>query len=183
MGSSSALTYPRQCVIVGSTNDQKYLFDQTGNRRFWPVRAGRFHLDKLHGDLDQLWAEAVVREAEGEPIVLSEHLWEAAAELADVRLIEDAFASVLGDWFSEKTGRVSTDSVKLLLGFEGGRLSPIEVQRIKTEMDRLGWEEKTIGCTIFCGEKRPSGEELRKERRTNARGSGLPSVPIMVRLR
>jgi len=138
-----AKSYARQCVIVGSTNDQKYLFDQTGNRRFWPVRAGTVQLDKLREDVDQLWAEAVVREAAGESIVLSEQLWEAAAELTDVRLIEDAFAAVLSDWFADKTGRVSMDSVKLLLGFEGGRLSPIEVQRIKAEMDRLGWEERT----------------------------------------
>ncbi|WP_051131397.1 virulence-associated E family protein [Pseudaminobacter salicylatoxidans] len=110
-----ARTYPRQCVIVGSTNDQKYLFDQTGNRRFWPIRAGTVQLDKLREDVDQLWAEAVVREAAGESIVLSEHLWEAAAELTDMRLIEDAFAAVLGDWFADRTGRVSMDSVKLLL--------------------------------------------------------------------
>lgn len=138
-----ARSYPRQCVIVGSTNDQKYLFDQTGNRRFWPVRAGTVQLNKLREDVDQLWAEAVVREAAGESIVLSEHLWEAAAELTDVRLIEDAFAAVLSDWFADKTGRVSMESVKLILGFEGGRLSPIEVQRIKAAMDRLGWEERT----------------------------------------
>ncbi len=136
-----ARNYPRQCVIAGSTNDRKYLFDQTGNRRFWPVRAGVIQLDKLREDVDQLWAEAVVREAAGESIVLSEHLWEAANDLTDLRLVEDAFATVLSDSFSDKTGRVSMDSVKLLLGFEGGRLSPIEVQRIKAEMDRLGWVE------------------------------------------
>lgn len=135
--------YPRQCVIVGSTNDQQYLFDQTGNRRVWPVRAGKVDLEKLRRDIDQLWAEAAVREAAGESITLSEYLWQAAAELTEIRLIEDAFAAVLHGWFADRTGRVSMDSVKLLLGFEGGRLSPIEVQRIKAEMDRLGWEEKT----------------------------------------
>ena len=138
-----ARNYPRQCIIVGSTNDQKYLFDQTGNRRFWPVRAGKMELEKLRADVDQLWAEAKEREAAGESIVLSEDLWEAATELTELRLIEDAFAVVLEDWFSDRTGRVSMDSVKLLLGFEGGRLSPIEVQRIKAAMDSLGWEEKT----------------------------------------
>lgn len=135
--------YPRQCVIVGSTNDKQYLFDQTGNRRFWPVRAGRVDLEKLRRDVDQLWAEAAVREAGGESITLSEHLWEAARELSDLRLVEDAFATVLHGWFAERTGRLSMDSVKLLLGFEGCRLSPIEVQRTKAEMERLGWEEKT----------------------------------------
>ena len=138
-----ARNYPRQCIIVGSTNDQKYLFDQTGNRRFWPVRAGKMELEKLRADVDQLWAEAKEREAAGESIVLSEDLWEAATELTELRLVEDAFAAVLEDWFSDRTGRVSMDSVKLLLGFEGGRLSPIEVQRIKAAMDSLGWEEKT----------------------------------------
>ncbi|PWJ81660.1 DNA primase RepB-like protein [Pseudaminobacter salicylatoxidans] len=138
-----ARTYPRQYVIIGSTNDEKYLFDQTGNRRFWPVRGGRIQLDKLRADLYQLRAEAVVREAAGESISLSEHLWSAACELQNLRLVEDAFAGVLEDWFAGKTGRVSMDSVKFLLGFEGGRLSSVEVQRIKAEMARLGWEDRT----------------------------------------
>lgn len=165
-----ATTYPRQCVILGSTNDQKYLFDQTGNRRFWPVFAGKVQLDKLRADVDQLWAEAVTRESAGEPITLSEHLWQKAAELQNQRLVEDAYASVLEGWFSEKPGRVSMDSVKLLLGYEGGRLSPMEVQRIRTEMDRLGWEEKTnrlydLGQTERT-QRRGFAKGTKKERKT-----------------
>src|SRR5262249_42604988 len=47
----------RQCVFAGSVNDSEYLKDDTGARRFWPVRCGRIDLDGIRRDKDQLWAE------------------------------------------------------------------------------------------------------------------------------
>lgn len=76
---------PRCCVFFGTTNTGDYLQDRTGNRRFWPVDVGKGRITKsvwadLAGEVDQLWAEAVVRWQAGEPLYLRDEL-EAAAKV------------------------------------------------------------------------------------------------------
>lgn len=77
-------TYPRQCIIVGSTNaDEGFLRDTTGNRRWWPVHVtGEGWLGKPHDldqhTIDQLWAEARARDQAGEDLYLTGEVLEAA---------------------------------------------------------------------------------------------------------
>lgn len=78
--------YPRQCVFAGSTNNLMFLKDRTGNRRFWPITGDKDRKTKNSWDIppdiiDQLWAEAFIYWAEGEPLVLEGELEEEALRI------------------------------------------------------------------------------------------------------
>lgn len=76
---------PRCCVFFGTTNTSEFLRDRTGNRRFWPVDVGvtkhpKTVWDDLDEEIDQIWAEAVMRWRLGEKL----HLMGAVEEEAQV---------------------------------------------------------------------------------------------------
>ena len=53
------LESPRRCVFFGTTNYETYLRDDSGNRRFKPVKVGRLDFQTLKDERDQLFAEAI----------------------------------------------------------------------------------------------------------------------------
>lgn len=70
--------FQRQCVFIATTNEDGFLRDSTGNRRFNPVdvyphRAKKSVLfsEELDNEVDQIWAEALHYYRQGEPLYLS----------------------------------------------------------------------------------------------------------------
>lgn len=51
----------RQCIFIGSTNDDEILRDPTGARRFWPIKCNTvsIDIDRLKREIAQIYAEAV----------------------------------------------------------------------------------------------------------------------------
>lgn len=58
------MEYVRRCVFIGTTNDDEFLRDTTGNRRFWPIETMQQMPKKniftdLPEEIDQIWAEVM----------------------------------------------------------------------------------------------------------------------------
>lgn len=75
--------HPRQCVFIGTTNNENgYLRDVTGNRRYWNVKVtgkGKYNAWDLDQDtVDQIWAEAAILAKAGEKLYLPPELEEYA---------------------------------------------------------------------------------------------------------
>lgn len=116
-------TFLRQCVFIGSTNDEEYLIDATGNRRWWPVpvTVDQIDTDTLAREVDLIWAEAVamyreMREAQPygdlplhltdpEAIRESEELQEAAR----IQTEADGYAETIRAWLDKKVPPVGFD--------------------------------------------------------------------------
>lgn len=73
-------TFKRSCIFVGTTNNEHYLKDLTGNARYWPVKIKKLKYHELIRDRDQLLAEAVANYQLGEQINFHSDEFYALAE-------------------------------------------------------------------------------------------------------
>jgi hypothetical protein len=139
---------PRTFVVVGTTNEETFLSDATGNRRFWPLATGHIEIDKLDAWRDQLWAEALAAYQSGEQWWLDSEreialnsaqerfepcdawqdlivAWlekpERDGTLTVARVLSDAILKVPGQWTKGDEMRVS--AVLKRLGYQGRRMA------------------------------------------------------------
>jgi predicted P-loop ATPase len=78
--------FPRQCIFVGTTNEEQFLRDTTGNRRFWVVDTPNepsldFWEELTPGMVQLIWGEAVEIYKAGEKLYLPKALEAKAREI------------------------------------------------------------------------------------------------------
>jgi predicted P-loop ATPase len=131
---------PRQSVLVGTTNSESYLKDETGGRRFLPIRCGSIALEKLSRDRDQLWAEAAHLHKRGARWWLAEPLEVALAreQQAD-RYVGDVWDSDIAEYVETKTDTSVGEILSDVFFIEKGRQTQVEMNRVVRHLVSKGW--------------------------------------------
>lgn len=151
--------YQRQCVFIGTTNDNHYLTDRSGNRRYWPVECLLIDLAGIREQRDQLWAEALVRYESGEKWWLdTEDLDAMAREEQRGRETREPWFELVARWLDDPHV-ITEDGRRVLRSAEGlstaeilmgalrlrpSDIGPAATQRIGYVMKKLRWQRHQV---------------------------------------
>lgn len=157
-----ATRFPRRLVFIGTTNNEEFLADPTGERRWLPLRVGLCDIDRLRADREQLWAEGAHLWREGGV------RWKRAEELARLvhgeHKIEDPWLADIEAWLADieawRDGDAPVDvSAELVfnrlakgfsvrdvlagaLGFRPGQAKRTDMLRVTGILRGLGYERE-----------------------------------------
>jgi putative DNA primase/helicase len=132
---------PRSCVFAATTNDHAALNDETGNRRFWPVRCNRVDVNGLKRDRDQLWAEAYGRFKNGECWWLeTADLAEAARQEQEQRYEGDPWDDEILEWCDNPQSKNQT--VRLESNADAVTVTDVLIHCIEKPLERITQTDK-----------------------------------------
>lgn len=137
-----AKDHPRQCVFLGTTNKDDWNKDETGARRFWPIRCSTVDLDVLRGQREQLFAEGVARFLRGDA------WWEMpeAETQAEQRSRYDAdpWTNTIAKYVEMMPSVTVAEVMEDCLEIEVARFTRADQMRVATVLRVLGWSVKDV---------------------------------------
>lgn len=132
---------PRQCVVVGTTNDDTFLTDPTGNRRYLCVAVGSVDIEWVRANRDQLFAQAVVEYHAGRRYWV-DATFQPRLERHNARFSEpDLWVYVVEAWLRKHNKRSVTleQVLQMALGLDAIGVKPQDASRARDVL-------RVIGC-------------------------------------
>ena len=146
-----ATRYARRTVFIGTTNQQQFLADETGNRRWLPVEIGQVDVASIERDCLQLWAEGAERYRQyGVEFSEVERL---SKSVHANHMMSDAWCEPVREWLDkpDEFSNIAPKTLPYLLGHEVlenalrieqksiNRLSEMRIGKVLRE---LGYDRK-----------------------------------------
>lgn len=147
----AVVRHPRSSVIVGSTNQDQFLTDDTGSRRFWILRVPdgwKVDVDLLSSLRDQLWAEALAAFHADEHWWLSEDDDKTREADAVEHEVGDPWGDAIADWILGRPSVRATELMTHALSLRIDQQTRGVEMRVASILRRLGWtvrKERTSG--------------------------------------
>lgn len=174
--------YPRQVVFIGTTNEDHYLSDPTGNRRMWPVKVTRaIDLEWLRANREQLFAEALLMVERGDRFHPNNReqreLFEPQQQL---RVVENAIEGAIVKYLYDDVDgrlrpRITIGQVLGAIGIDVAKLGPgrFHEKQAAAALKRLGW--RVIRPDAKDGQPRTRQYERPEESAASAAGASTHS--------
>src|SRR5581483_3315040 len=138
---------PRHCVLIGTTNAMEWLRDETGARRFWPIRCGDIDIDLLKLHRDQLWAEALALfrlgpDDGGAWWLTDDALIEEAREQQEQRYVSDPWEPLVREYIAGKEWTTGEQVLLECLSVGKADLKTGDLMRVAGMLRRAGWSKR-----------------------------------------
>lgn len=136
--------FPRRSVLAGTTNDDAYLRDVTGNRRIWPLDVG--DVDRqgvvagIEANRDQLWAEARYRYLAGEAWhVDTPELAALCASEQENHRRADPWEAQIARYLEGKDQTLISEVLSRVFSIEPKDHDMPRVDRVRLALRAIGW--------------------------------------------
>jgi predicted P-loop ATPase len=143
----SVQAFNRPSIIVGTTNQDEFLGDSTGNRRFWVIPVQKpVDLHQLQQERDRIWADAVTLYKAGEPWWLSQSDEELSAALISEYQIGDPWQEAIAKYVAGLTVTTTEDLLRDCIKLDLDKQDRNHRMRAANILKHLGWigERKSI---------------------------------------
>jgi hypothetical protein len=140
-----AISYPRRCLLYGTTDMDQFLDDPAGNRRWLPFEVGELDREAIIRDRGQLWAEAAILwQSDGVA-------WQEAERLGlierDAYEITDIWGDEVRDWVNkqpEEGLRFTLRDLALGIGLDPRTIHRGEQNRLGSILRKLRFSKTRV---------------------------------------
>lgn len=148
--------FPRQCIFFGTTNDDSFLNDRTGNRRFWPIAVNGDNrqaswVEMQDDEIDQMWAEAKQYYEDGLKLFLPKHLEDEMQSAQDEHTAESPWFGIIEEYLNAKIPENWDDlGISERKNYYAGEFDPlIDSDDPTADIDNLIDREKVCSLEIW----------------------------------